>query len=422
MSLIRHSILNLAGNFIPALVSLPAYGYLARALGVESFGIYTLAIIIIGYAGVFDVGLTRAVIREIALFREDKEEQKKIIACGTISIFIFGLIAMFTMAVSSTFIVDLLNISLSKREEAITAICLLALSIPIFLLNQIWLSILEGNENFLQINIQRAIGSLFVSGVPVLLVFFDNSILSAVIGLFVARLITLAISAIMVKSEIVSSGLTFDKVVFKRLISFGGWSALTGVISPAMVYFDRFILANMLGAKYVALYSAPAELISKCLIVPSALSRAIFPKLTTAKSKIEKSKLNKVGYSAIITVCSLITISGLYFAEPVMTTWMGSDFAGDPVKVLQILLVGFFFNALAQLPFTEIQASGKSKLTALVHLYEVIPYLIVLYFLINHYGIVGAAIAWSLRMVLDCLILFYINKNPDNNSVSHNEI
>lgn len=76
MSLIRHSILNLAGNFIPALVSLPAYGYLARALGVESFGIYTLAIIIIGYAGVFDVGLTRAVIREIALFREDKEEQK----------------------------------------------------------------------------------------------------------------------------------------------------------------------------------------------------------------------------------------------------------------------------------------------------------------------------------------------------------
>lgn len=410
MSLIKHSALNLIGKFIPALVGLPAYGYLARALGVELFGIYTLAIIVIGYAGIFDAGLTRAIVREIALNRENKSEQRKIIACGTISIFFFGLIAMAVMAACAPLIVKALNISLDKQQDAISSITVLALSIPIFLLNQIWLSILEGNEDFLQLNIQGSVGSVFVSGVPVLLVAFENSIISAVIGLFIARVITLIISAVMVRDEISRAGLKFDKEVFKRLITFGGWSALTGIISPIMVYFDRFILANMLGAKVVALYSAPAELISKGLIIPSALARSIFPKLAVADNEFEKRKLKRLGYILIVTVCGFGTLLGMLLAEIVMTTWMGDGFSGKPVLVLQILLVGFFFNSLAQIPFADIQAKGKSKVAALLHLFVIIPYIIALTLLINFFGIVGAALAWSARVSVDFILLFYLNK------------
>ncbi|MFQ1806766.1 flippase [Aeromonas veronii] len=411
MSLIKHSALNLAGNFIPALVSLPAYGYLARVLGVELFGIYTLAIIVIGYAGIFDAGLTRAVIREIALYREDKIEQRKIIACSTISIIIFGFIAMFTMAGSAPLIVDILNITSVNKADAISAISLLALSIPIFLLNQIWLSILEGNELFFQLNIQRSMGSIFFAGMPVLLITFEQNILSAVMGLFIARLIMLAISAFMVRNEIISAGLKFDKVVFKRLINFGGWSALTGIISPVMVYFDRFILANMIGAKFVAIYSAPAELISKGLLVPSALARSIFPKLAVAKNENEKNELTKLGYKLIFAVCGSGTLLGLFLAEIVMITWMGDNFAGEPVLVLRILLIGFFFNSLAQIPYASIQANGKSKITALIHLFEMIPYLVILVILIKFFGVVGAALAWSIRVTVDFFLLFLLSKS-----------
>lgn len=411
MSLIKHSALNVAGNFIPALVSLPAYGYLARALGVEFFGIYTLAIIVVGYAGIFDAGLTRAIIREIAIYRENKVEQRKIIACGTISVSFFGLIAMFIMLTFAPKIVSLLNISLEKQAEAISAISVLALTIPIFLLNQVWLSILEGSESFLQLNIQRSIGSLFIAGVPVLLVFLENGIISAVIGLFIARLITLMMSAIMVRKEIYSAGIKFDFLVFKRLITFGGWSALTGIISPVMVYFDRFILANMLGAKSVAFYSAPAELISKGLIIPSALARSIFPKLAVADSEHEKNELKRVGYKLIFSVCGLGTLLGLFLSKTVMTIWMGDEFSGEPVLVLQILLVGFFFNSLAQIPFADIQAKGESKITAFVHLLEIIPYTIILFWLIDCFGVVGAALAWTCRVLVDFILLNYLSRS-----------
>ena len=410
MSLIKHSALNLAGNFIPALVTLPAYGYLARALGVESFGIYTLAIIVIGYSGIFDAGLTRAVIREISLYRDDKAEQKKIIACGTISIVLLGTIAMLIMVACAASIVDLLNVSLGKKSEAISAISVLALSIPIFLLNQIWLSILEGNESFLQLNIQRSVGSFFIAGIPVLLVFFEKGILPAIIGLFIARLIMLIISAFLLKEDIISAGLKFDAVVFKRLISFGGWSAIVGIIGPVMIYFDRFILAGTIGANKVAFYSAPSDLVSRGLLIPGALSRALFPKIVFEQNTKTKEKLKRQAYNLTTLVCGFGALIIFFLASDIMVLWMGSDFDGEPVLVLKILLIGFFFNSLAHIPFAEIQANGNAKLTALIHLLEVIPYLLLLFYLVEKYGVVGAAIAWSVRYTIDFFILFILNK------------
>ncbi|MDX7681757.1 flippase [Aeromonas caviae] len=409
MSLVKHSALNIVGNFVPALVTLPAYGYLARTLGVELFGIYTLAIIIVGYAGIFDVGLTRAIIREIALYRNNKAEQRKIIGCGTISIVLFSFIAMFIMYVFAPKIVGLLNVSLDKENDAIASLSLLALSIPIFLLNQVWLAILEGNEDFVQLNIQRFIGSLFFAAFPVAFVYQYQDIFFAILGLFIARVITLIISGFMVKDDIIGAGLSFDSKIFKRLIGFGGWSALTGIISPILVYFDRFILANILGAKFVAFYSAPAELISKGLIVPNSLARSIFPKLITASCESDKKNLIKMGYILMVIVCGSGTILGLILADFVMTTWMGDSFSGEPVIVLRILLIGFFFNSLAQIPFSEIQAKGKSKITALVHIIEIVPYITIIYLLVHSFGVIGAAMAWSIRVVFDFIVLLYLS-------------
>jgi hypothetical protein len=38
---------------------------------------------------------------------------------------------------------------------------------------------------------------------------------------------------------------------------------------------------------------------------------------------------------------------------------------------------------------------------------ELMPFLIVLYFAISQWGVIGAAIAWTLRVVADAVLLFY---------------
>ena len=87
---------------------------------------------------------------------------------------------------------------------------------------------------------------------------------------------------------------------------------------------------------------------------------------------------------------------------------MGEDFAQNSTRVLQLLIVGRFINGLAQIPFAFIQSVGRPDLTAKLHFFELPFYLFIVWWLIGMYGIIGAAIAWAGRAIVDTTLLFCI--------------
>lgn len=411
MSIIKNSIWNLVGYVIPSLVAIPALGYMAHKLGPELFGIYTIAIAVVGYAGIFDMGLTRAITREIAIYRNNSAERKKIIASATVFLLALSTLGGCLVLIFSASIVHFLNITAADFVDINNSFKLLALTIPIFLLNQLWIAILEGDEKFKAVNIQKSFSSTFIAGMPALFVIFDGTLLSAIAGLLISRIISLLIAFLLVRNEIVQSGMRLDLVTFKRLIFFGGWITVSNIISPAMVYFDRFIISNMLGAKHVAYYSGPSEAIARLGILPAAVGRAIFPKLSCAGHKDELKRNMTVSWLLMFAVCAPVVIIGIVFAEDILHLWLGTSYAAHSKNILIILLVGFLFNALAQVPFTAIQSAGKAKITALLHCVEIIPYFVMLYFFVQHYGLIGVAFAWSIRVIVDWIILTIISQS-----------
>ncbi len=80
MSLIKNGLWNIGGYIIPAIVTIPALGVMGRVLGAELFGVFTLALAVVGYASIFDAGLTRAVIREIAIESNNEDNKPKSIS------------------------------------------------------------------------------------------------------------------------------------------------------------------------------------------------------------------------------------------------------------------------------------------------------------------------------------------------------
>lgn len=411
MSIIKNSIWNLVGYIIPSLVAIPALGYMAHKLGPELFGIYTIAIAVVGYAGIFDMGLTRAITREIAIYRNNSAERKKIIASATVFLLALSTLGGCLVLIFSASIVHFLNITAADFVDINNSFKLLALTIPIFLLNQLWIAILEGDEKFKAVNIQKSFSSTFIAGMPALFVIFDGTLLSAIAGLLISRIISLLIAFLLVRNEIVHSGMRLDLVTFKRLIFFGGWITVSNIISPAMVYFDRFIISNMLGARHVAYYSGPSEAIARLGILPAAVGRAIFPKLSCAGHKDELKRNMTVSWLLMFAVCAPVVIIGIVFAENILHLWLGTSYAAHSKNILIILLVGFLFNALAQVPFTAIQSAGKAKITALLHCVEIIPYFVMLYFFVQHYGLIGVAFAWSIRVIVDWIILTIISQS-----------
>jgi O-antigen/teichoic acid export membrane protein len=59
-------------------------------------------------------------------------------------------------------------------------------------------------------------------------------------------------------------------------------------------------------------------------------------------------------------------------------------------------------------PSSMIQAIGRPEVNAKIHALELPLYLALAWWMIGHYGILGAAIAWVLRVTVDTLCFFAV--------------
>ncbi len=93
MSLFKNSTWNLLGVAIPILVAIPAFGVMARLLSVELFGIFTLCYAIIGYASLFDLGMTRSVIHLVAQHSLHEDKVRAILGTATTIVLVLSAVA-----------------------------------------------------------------------------------------------------------------------------------------------------------------------------------------------------------------------------------------------------------------------------------------------------------------------------------------
>ena len=407
MKIAKNSFYNIAGYLIPGVLSIPILGFMARDLGVEKFGLFTIILAIVGYASIFDIGITRSVIREIAIYKRNKDEILKILSTSAVIVVALGIIAGFLITIFNTKISEFLNVSKFVTKDFLDSLAIVAFSIPLYLLTQVWCSLLEGREEFLKLNIYKTFSSTMVVVFPALALLIESSLSYAVMGLLVARFLSLLLIKLYCRDF--SSNFKFHNYVFKRLISFGGWVAVSNFISPIMSYFDRFILANKMGASMVGFYTAPSEAISRISMLPSAVARTIFPMLSSGED--DSGKIKITSYILVLLFVIPVGCFCAYFSYDIMSLWLGNEYALKSYIIFQILILGFVFNSIAQIPFASIQSNGRSKTTAILHLCELFPYLILLYYLIDQYGLVGAAWAWTIRMFIDMFLLIIYDRN-----------
>lgn len=409
MSVIKNSYWNILAIIIPTAVAIPALGLLARLLGVESFGVFTLMFAFLGYASLFDMGLSRALVRSISINRASPTDIKEFLLVASILVCgIACLIGIFIYLFKNQ-IVEVFNVTPNVGIDVLKSLNYVSFSLPFLLLNIVWQSYLEGLERFKELSLLKVIANILVSIAPVLFVYLQSSIVMAVVGLLLARVVSFLIFYIYVSLElsknIITSVKYFNKVKLRELFKFGGWLTISNLISPMMVYFDRFVLSSGVGAASAAMYTAPAEIISKMLMIPSAISKSIFPKLSSNMDK----KIANFSFLLMFFVSIAMALPLFIISSWVLKVWLGNGFEAASLT-LKILLVGFVFNSLAQIPYTCIQAKGFSNITAKLHMAEVIPYFGLLYFLISHYSYNGAAIAWTTRVIIDFLILGILYK------------
>jgi O-antigen/teichoic acid export membrane protein len=97
-------------------------------------------------------------------------------------------------------------------------------------------------------------------------------------------------------------------------------------------------------------------------------------------------------------------------AKPFLALWAGPEYSRQSALPFYILVCGILFNVMAIVPYTLLIASGRSDLVARIHMSELLPYVVVAFLSTYFFGAIGAALAYSLRLITDALLFFWFAK------------
>jgi O-antigen/teichoic acid export membrane protein len=205
----------------------------------------------------------------------------------------------------------------------------------------------------------------------------------------------------------------FDKALVGPLFTFGGWMTVSNIVSPMMVYVDRFLIGSILSLTAVAYYATPYEIVTKLLMVPGALVGVMFPAFSAsmAADQVRAAILYRRAAKYVGLFLFPVSLALIVFGQNLLQIWLGHEFAVQSTRALQILSLGVLANGLAAVPFALIQGTGRADITGKLHLMELPFYMAAVWYLTVRYGIVGTAIAWLVRVTADCILLFVIADN-----------
>jgi O-antigen/teichoic acid export membrane protein len=207
-----------------------------------------------------------------------------------------------------------------------------------------------------------------------------------------------------------------DRYLCGPLLRYGGALAVSGLAALPLTNAERFFLAHFHGTVPVAHYAVAAALANVMLFLPLAITEPLFPalvRLNAGRSVAEASRLHHQALQGMVLLMTPVALLFGMVAGPFLAIWAGPEYSRESTLPFLILLLGFWFNALASIPYSRLLASGRTASIAKVHLAELVPYLALAAALTSVAGAIGAAMAFTARVIADS-IFFFIAASRDS--------
>lgn len=406
-------IVNLIGNALPLAVSLFVVPIYIHHIGADRYGIMSLVWILLGYFGFLDFGLSRASANALSrIASADAAERVPVLITALYLNAALGVLAgLFMYAAGSLMSSHMSAMSGSLHDEFAAALPWMACMLPLSMIAGVGTGAIESREQFLVSNVFTTLGGVLGQVLPICFALLIGPSLTVVVpAALLARLIsTVGVLAYVARAERPINLRHFDRSRVRTLLGYGAWVSVTGLISPMLETFDQMLVGALLGPASLAHYTVPMSLTTRSQIIASALAKTLFPRL----SRLERSEAEQLTLRAAVTLSfgfAAVCAPAVILAGPFLTLWLGAEFARPATPVAIILLFGAWTNGIAFIPFAFLQSQGRPDLTAKIHLCEILPFLGSVWLLTASFGLAGAALAWTLRVSVDLVIMLWAGR------------
>lgn len=412
--LAKNIVLNSIGQVVPLIVAVVAIPYVIHGLGAECFGILSIAWVVIGYFGMFDLGLGRSTTKFIAeaLGKGTTEEIPRILWTSLFVQFFLGVLgSIILVAITPTLVLRVLNIPTEFIEEAKNTFYVLSFSIPVVICSITMRGVLEAAQRFDLVNAVKIPSNCLNFLLPAVGLLCGLRLPGIVILLLISRACTIGIYLIIcfwIYPNIRVS-LLIDTKFIRPLFSFGGWITVCVVLGQILGYLDRLFIGAFCTIADVGYYSTSSDMFLHLGFLPLVFGVTLFPAFCTLES--DKNRLNVLyvrSLKYLLLIMGPIILVLFIFAGDILHLWLGGEWASKTTLVFQILAIGVLLNSLTHMPGHLLDGIGRPDLRAKLFLIYIFPYAALLWFLISKFGIVGAALAWTFRACLEFSLFFCV--------------
>lgn len=427
MHMARFFIFNLLGHVLPILVALVSVPVIAHSAGVDRLGALGVVWALVGYFSFLDFGLSRVVTRRVAHAADQHYLQEELAQLrgffwwrAVPGLIVIGLLLLLTRSLFARFLPPG-----ALGMELVQGWSWIAWCVPVTLATNWLRGALEGVHRFARVNLLRSVFGAWNYAGPAIVALYRPTLDALIVGIVVGRILALAahaLACLQAEREILIGPSRSHRSSIRSFFQEGGWITISNVISPLMLYSDRFVLAALLPPRAVAWYVTGQEVMLRTLVIPGALAGVLFPKFAGRPDADDGEQVLASLYRRGIRVVSALMLPLCVLAAAIaydgLRLWLGESFAANGHRVVEIIAIGVFANAICHLPHAWLQATGHADRTAKAHLIELPLYAAALFVAVLHWGIIGAAVAWTLRVVLDCMVLLRMAGRESTRSVS----
>jgi O-antigen/teichoic acid export membrane protein len=414
---VKGSLWTLVGQVLPLFTSLVSTPFIIRFLGSEAYGVLILVGLIPNYFAFADFGMGIASTKfgsEAYGQGLRKKEGEIVRTAGFIALLTSLLVAVPLFIFSHWIITTWFKVPENYQSIASFALKITSVS---FVLN-ILLSVL----NTPQLSRLRMDLNTLVNAVPKILMGIATPLV-LYLGGFVVEAVWVAFFAavLMFAGTVFFSGrllpelyeATIDRDLFRPLLKFGSGWLIAMVAAILLLNVEKFLLARYVSVQSLAYYSVAFTFANMATMFSTAMTQSLVPAFSQLLAPEKRNEFSSL-FSRCIRLNLIWILPAIMcmfvVAKPFFTIWAGAEFGTHSSLPFYFLLFGLLFNILAYIPHSTVTASGRTDALAKLYWFELILYVAVAVWLVNSYGIVGAAAAWSLRAVIDTFLVIWLAK------------
>jgi stage V sporulation protein B len=396
-----------AGRITSAVISFFFSIILARLLQPHNFGLYSFSIVVASFFVLFtDFGMKSTMIRFIAEYISKGKYRKA--STLTKLIFKYKIILILLTGTSVSIFSNQIATFIFNKPEAGFVVFFSGLLLIANTLLDFFNSLFSGLKNFFAVSLIQILQNIFKFIFVIGLVLLGMSVVGAIVGLIISYFIAIVSASVIVYKKynfIISK----PKVKLNRkiLLVFSIWVFAVTVVATIYGLIDQLMISNMLTIEDVGFYRIALTWMSSIALLVPITTYVLYPYFsgTTSKKHLNLMFFNSLRYSAIFIFPLAFLFSA--YSRPFILFLYKESFLPTS-SALSILVFVSIFSLLYGVTGSYFASIKRPDITAKVLFCTMVLNAILNYFLIQLYGISGAAIATLISAFINFMILFSI--------------